>query len=165
MIYVTHDQTEALTMADRIVVLRGGGIEQVGTPLSLYDDPDNAFVGGFIGSPRMNFLSAAVQASGRLAAGGIEIDSPVRTPLEVGRSLQLGLRPEHLDEGDGIALQASVEFVEALGSTSYVHATLTTGETIVAERRSFRPKTGDQITLHFSPASVRLFADGGERIR
>ena len=165
MIYVTHDQTEALTMADRIVVLRGGGIEQVGTPLSLYDDPDNAFVGGFIGSPRMNFLSASVQASGRLAAGGIEIDSPVSTPLEVGRSLQLGLRPEHLDEGDGIALQASVEFVEALGSTSYVHATLITGETIVAERRSVRPKTGDQITLHFAPASARIFGEDGGRIR
>ena len=152
MIYVTHDQTEAMTMADRIVVLRGGRIEQIGTPLSLYEDPDNAFVAGFIGSPRMNFLSASVQAGGLLAVGGIEIDSPVQTPLEPGQKLQLGLRPEHLDQGEGVGLEASVEFVEALGSTSYVHATLATGETVVAERRSSQPKTGDRITLHFAPA-------------
>src|SRR4051794_15645140 len=85
MIYVTHDQTEALTMADRIVVLRGGRIEQIGTPLSLYQDPDNAFVAGFIGSPRMNFLSASVQADGVLAVGGREVESPVQTPLEPGK--------------------------------------------------------------------------------
>jgi lactose/L-arabinose transport system ATP-binding protein len=165
MIYVTHDQTEALTMADRIIVLRGGRIEQIGTPLSLYQDPDNAFVAGFIGSPRMNFLSAGVQAGGLLAVGGIELDSPVETPLEPGKKLQLGLRPEHLDQAEGIGLEASVEFVEALGSTSFVHATLATGETIIAERRLSRPKTGDKITLHFAPASARLFGSDGERIR
>ena len=152
MIYVTHDQTEALTMADRIVVLRAGRIEQIGTPLSLYQDPDNAFVAGFIGSPRMNFLSATVQAGGLLAVGGREMDSPVQTPLEPGKKLQLGLRPEHLDQAEGIGLEASVEFVEALGSTSYVHATLATGETVIAERRSSQPSTGDKITLHFAPA-------------
>jgi lactose/L-arabinose transport system ATP-binding protein len=165
MIYVTHDQTEALTMADRIVVLRAGRIEQIGTPINLYQDPDNAFVGGFIGSPRMNFLSASVQEGGRLAVGGTEMDSPVQTSLEPGKRLQLGLRPEHLDLSEGISLQASVEFVEALGSTSYVHATLATGETIIAERRSAQPRTGDKITLHFAPVSARLFGGDGERIR
>src|SRR5689334_10310099 len=117
MIYVTHDQTEALTMADRIVVLRSGRIEQIGTPQNLYQDPDNAFVAGFIGSPRMNFLTAIVQPGGRLAVGGIEVDNPTRVALEPGRVLQLGVRPEHLEESNGYGLDASVEFVEMLGST------------------------------------------------
>jgi lactose/L-arabinose transport system ATP-binding protein len=165
MIYVTHDQTEALTMADRIVVLRAGRIEQIGTPTNLYEDPDNAFVAGFIGSPRMNFLAATVQPSGRLLAGGVEVESPVTAKLEVGTKLQLGLRPEHLDQADGIGLEASVEFVEALGSTSYVHAKLATGEDVIAEQRRHRPKTGDKITLHFAPGSMCLFNDSGARIR
>ena len=162
MIYVTHDQTEALTMADRIVVLRSGRIEQIGTPQNLYQDPDNAFVAGFIGSPRMNFLTAIVQPGRRLAFGGREMDSPAQTPLEPGRKLQLGLRPEHLDQDKGIDLEAKVEFVEAMGSTSYV---LATGETIIAERRSSQPRTGDRIILHFAPASARLFGEDGGRIR
>jgi lactose/L-arabinose transport system ATP-binding protein len=165
MIYVTHDQTEALTMADRIVVLRAGRIEQVGAPIDLYQDPDNAFVAGFIGSPRMNFLPATVQADGRLAAAGIEIDNPAGTALQPGKSLQLGLRPEHLDETDGTSLEATVDFVEMLGSTSYLHATLTTGETVMAERRSSQPRTGDKITLRFAPASIRLFDADGARVR
>lgn len=165
MIYVTHDQTEALTMADRIIVLRDGRIEQIGSPLSLYHDPDNAFVAGFIGSPRMNFLSASVLDGGMLAAGGGEIPNPIQAPLEPGRKLLLGLRPEHLDETEGVALEAIVEFVEAMGSTSYVYAKLQTGETVIAERRLSRPKTGDMIILQFAPTSARLFAEDGKRIR
>ena len=164
-IYVTHDQTEALTLADRIVVLRGGNVEQVGAPIDLYQNPDNAFVAGFIGSPRMNFLSATVQPSGRLAAGGIELDSPARVALEPGKTLQLGVRPEHLDESSGYGLEATVEFVEMLGSTSYVHATLPTGQTVIAERRASRSRSGDRVTLRFAPTSVRLFAKDGARIR
>jgi len=93
------------------------------------------------------------------------MDSPARAPLEPGRKLQLGLRPEHLDQDKGVDLEAKVEFVEAMGSTSYVHATLATGETIIAERRSSQPRTGDKIILHFAPASARLFGEDGERIR
>jgi ABC-type sugar transport system ATPase subunit len=165
MIYVTHDQTEALTMADRIVVLRAGGIEQIGAPIDLYQNPDNAFVAGFIGSPRMNFLTGTVLSDGRIAAGGVEIDSPARTPLTPGTTLQLGLRPEHLDEPDGAGLEANIDFVEMLGSTSYAHATLSTGEGVVAERRSSQPRAGDKIVLQFAPASVRLFDVDGARIR
>jgi lactose/L-arabinose transport system ATP-binding protein len=166
VVYVTHDQTEALTMADRIVVLRAGRIEQIGAPLDLYHNPDNAFVAGFIGSPRMNFLAATVLGSGRISVGGIEIDCPVTSKLEPGKKLQLGLRPEHLDQADGIVLEATVEFVEAMGSTAYVHAALATGETVIAERRSgAQPRTGDKIALRFAPGSVRLFGDDGARIR
>jgi lactose/L-arabinose transport system ATP-binding protein len=165
MIYVTHDQTEALTMADRIVVLRAGRIEQIGAPIDLYEDPDNAFVGGFIGSPRMNFLAGEAREGGRIAVGGIEIPSPAKAPLSAGTRLQVGLRPEHLDEADGNALDATVEIVEALGSTSYVHATLGTGETIIAERRAFRHRLGEKITLRFAPSAIRLFGEDGRRIR
>jgi lactose/L-arabinose transport system ATP-binding protein len=165
MIYVTHDQTEALTMADRIVVLRGGNVEQVGAPIELYQNPDNAFVAGFIGSPRMNFLPATVQPDGKLAAGGIEIDNPTGVALEPGKVLQLGLRPEHLDESSGYGLEAIVEVVEMLGSTSYVHATLPTGQTVIAESRAAQPRSGDKVTLRFAPTSIRLFAEDGARIR
>jgi lactose/L-arabinose transport system ATP-binding protein len=165
MIYVTHDQTEAMTMADRIVVLRAGRIEQIGTPIELYQNPDNAFVAGFIGSPRMNFLRATAQPGGRLAVGGIEIESRAQSPLEPGRMLQLGIRPEHLDEAGGLALEAIVDFVEMLGSTSYVHATLPSGETLIAERRGVPPRAGERIPLRFAPASIRLFADDGSRLR
>ena len=77
----------------------------------------------------------------------------------------MGLRPEHLDERDGIGLEANVDFVEQLGSTSYLHTTLPNGEAIIAERRSSHPKAGDKVTLRFAPTSVRLFADDGARIR
>jgi lactose/L-arabinose transport system ATP-binding protein len=165
MIYVTHDQTEAMTMANRIVVLRAGRIEQIGAPIDLYQNPDNIFVAGFIGSPRMNFLKASVMPGGRLSAGGIELESPGTAPLVPGTVLQMGLRPEHLEAPEGIALHADVDFVEMLGSTSYVHATLPTEETVIAERRSDQPRPGDRITLRFAPASVRLFGEDGARIR
>ena len=112
----------------------------------------------------MNFLAAEARPGGRIAFAGIEIDNPTKSPLDSG-SLQLGLRPEHLDENDGVGLEATVDIVEALGSTSYVHATLTTGEAVIAERRAFRDRIGDRITLRFAPHSIRLFANAGRRIR
>lgn len=165
MIFVTHDQTEALTMADRIVVLRAGRIEQIGAPIDLYQDPDNAFVAGFIGSPRMNFLPATVLPDGRIGTGGVAVACALHTPLVPGTAVQLGLRPEHLDEPTGIELTALVDFVEMLGATSYIHATLAGGEPIIAERRSSTAKSGDRIVFRFAPSSVRLFADDGARIR
>ena len=103
MIYVTHDQTEALTMADRIVVLRAGRVEQIGKPLELYQDPDNAFVAGFIGSPRMNFLEGTVTDAGTIAVAGTRIGHAGRSPLVTGETIQVGIRPEHLDESCRIA--------------------------------------------------------------
>ena len=101
--------------------------------------------------------------AGPLLALGL--DSPATVPLEPGRVLQMGLRPEHLEAPAGITLQAEVDFVEMLGSTSYVHATLSTEETVIAERRSDQPRAGDRITLSFAPACVRLFAEDGQRVR
>ena len=165
MIYVTHDQTEALTMADRIVIMRSGNVEQIGSPLTLYEDPDNAFVAGFIGSPRMNFLAATATERGKLAVGGTEVDYQALAPIRPGSKLLFGIRPEHFDLCEGNGMSAVVEVVERLGATSFVHATLDTGEPIVAERRSSPPKVGDRIKLDFKPSSARLFAESGERIR
>ena len=143
MIYVTHDQVEAMTLADRIVVLSAGRIEQVGTPLELYEHPRNLFVAGFIGSPKMNFLSArfvsgdathalveledgegeeggrAVHESGRGTRLRCAVDGSAGQP---GQPLTVGVRPEHLAcaEGDN-ALQARITFVEALGSTTHAY--------------------------------------------
>jgi lactose/L-arabinose transport system ATP-binding protein len=102
MVYVTHDQTEAMTLADRIVVLRAGRVEQVGAPLELYNDPANQFVAGFIGSPRMNFLAAESLGSAggptrfRLVnQGGAEIALPLSASLPPGTPAVVGIRPEH----------------------------------------------------------------------
>ncbi len=111
IIYVTHDQTEAMTLAQKIVVLRAGRIEQVGPPMQLYDDPDNIFVAGFIGSPRMNFLKALV-GQGGLQIGHVTAALPnLTTPLRPSDDLSLGLRPEHLDQTGCVALPATVEVV------------------------------------------------------
>jgi multiple sugar transport system ATP-binding protein len=126
MIYVTHDQVEAMTMADKIVVLRGGRVEQVGAPLDLYNHPQNQFVAGFIGSPRMNFLSGKVASDG---PEGAVIDVPgvgaIRTQARVpaGSAATIGIRPEHVVQGAaaGNALTGSVVNVEQLGGLSYVH--------------------------------------------
>lgn len=167
MVYVTHDQTEALTLADKIVVLKAGKIEQTGTPLSLYDDPDNVFVAGFIGTPRMNFLKATVVDDGKaLTAGEARVDiTHLKARLDNGRTVTLGIRPEHLDEKEGVTLSLAVDVTERLGSTSYVHGALPSGETVVAERREDQPRFGETITLRFQPTRARIFDAEGNRIR
>ncbi|MDZ4393832.1 ABC transporter ATP-binding protein [Cypionkella sp.] len=165
IIYVTHDQTEAMTLADQIVVLRAGRVEQVGPPMQLYDDPDNAFVAGFIGSPRMNFLSATVTAQG-LDLGGITVPLPaLQTPLAIGAAVQLGIRPEHLDQTEGIRLPITVEVVEKLGATAYIHARLGNGEAVVAEQRETTARPGATLDLYFDATRARLFDAAGARLR
>jgi lactose/L-arabinose transport system ATP-binding protein len=165
IIYVTHDQTEAMTLADRIVVLRAGRVEQIGSPVDLYDDPDNEFVAGFIGSPRMNFFNGTFAADG-VSVGGIRLPTPAfAAPPVEGSRLRVGIRPEHLDESDGISLSVIADVVEHLGSTTYVHAHLSTGEAVVAEKRRSKVRPSDTLTLTFDPASVRYFTTEGSRIR
>nr|WP_152046873.1 ABC transporter ATP-binding protein [Aureimonas psammosilenae] len=166
MIYVTHDQTEAMTLADKIVVLRAGRIEQVGTPAVLYDDPDNLFVAGFIGSPKMNVLPA------RVIAGGVEIAG---TPLPLsglsapdGAAVQFGIRPEHLRPArDGEpALPFRVDFTEFLGGTTYLYGEVAPGLSLVTEgARGLAPAPGTVLRLAFDPADARLFDREGQRIR
>ena len=166
MIYVTHDQVEAMTLADKIVVLRGGVIEQVGAPMDLYRDPDNKFVAGFIGSPAMNFLSAVVK-DGLVDVPGLEtsVDLPVTLPAE-GTAVEIGLRPEHLNL-DPTGTTHRIEMTESLGGVSYAYLKGTSGDKIVVEERGeIRSTEGDTVGLILDAASARLFDAASEtRIR
>ncbi len=166
MIYVTHDQVEAMTLADKIVVLRAGYIEQVGAPLELYRDPDNRFVAGFIGSPAMNFLDATAKG------GSVEVPSlkssvevPVQVPAD-GTKVTLGLRPEHL-EIDPSGDVFRVELTEALGGVSFAYLASDTGERLIVEERGDeRSVEGSRVGLRFDPARAMLFdAQSEARIR
>jgi ABC-type sugar transport system ATPase subunit len=170
MIYVTHDQVEAMTMADRIVVLRSGYIEQVGTPLELYNHPTNQFVAGFIGSPRMNFLQAKVRAVGEQ---GLEIELGEGTVLHLPRTadhlrpgapVTVGIRPVHLrvDAGEGEVIPAVVNLSEHLGGETFFYATLATDEslTIAVPGQAFLD-VGVTVPVRVDPELCHLFdADG-----
>ena len=168
MIHVTHDQVEAMTMADRIVVLRSGQIEQVDTPLNLYNRPANLFVAGFIGAPGMNLWSAEATGAGTVRlAGGPELALPA-LPLPAGGRLTLGLRPQHLrlaDDAGTPAFEAEVRLVEALGSETVVHSTLAEGAPLLAVLPG-QPglKRGDRVRLHFDPVSAHAFDSEGRRL-
>ena len=166
-IYVTHDQVEAMTLADKIVVLRAGRVEQVGRPLDLYRDPDNRFVAGFIGSPAMNFVNAKVDGPGRAACLGLAASVPLTVALPgAGATVVLGLRPQHLMI-DRAASTHKVELTEALGGTSFIHLSATTGEKLVVEAHDdVVIAHGTMVGVTFDPAHVLAFAaDTGRRIR
>ena len=165
MIYVTHDQVEAMTLADKIVVLRSGRIEKVGAPMDLYRDPDNKFVAGFIGSPAMNFVNGTATKDGfEVPAFGATMKLSVEQPAN-GIAVSLGLRPEHAQIVDGDTF--TVELTEALGGVSYAYLSSKTGEKIVVEERGdHRSAKGDLVGLSFDVDRVMVF-DGlsEERIR
>ncbi|NIC08103.1 ABC transporter ATP-binding protein [Billgrantia bachuensis] len=172
MIYVTHDQVEAMTLADKIFVLRGGVVQQSGTPLELYDDPANQFVAGFIGSPAMNFLSATVSAvtpAGVLAtiegSGGQTLEARLDSAtLEAGQAVTLGIRPEHLHIRES-GFNTSVEMTENLGGVAYLHSRLTDGQKIVIERRGERQSyQGESISVGADAKHVLVFALDGRRL-
>ena len=167
-VYVTHDQIEAMTMADKIVVMQGGRIEQVGAPLDLYDTPANTFVAGFIGSPSMNLLPGVVVAGGRVAlAGGAELALPAGLTLAEGREVTCGIRPEHLavaEPGAG-ALAGTVAVVEPTGSETHVVLRREGGAEVVAlfrDRVAFRP--GEALELRPEAAKMHVF-DRGSGVR
>jgi multiple sugar transport system ATP-binding protein len=166
MIYVTHDQVEAMTLADRIVVLKAGVIEQVGAPLELYEHPCNVFVAGFIGSPRMNFIEATLQsADARQALVQLADGSTLRcdvdaTRARVGDTVTLGVRPEHLKPGAGEnTLAAKVTFVDRLGGTNFVYFDFPKAAlSLTAELPGHtRTHPGETMTLLAPAASCYLF--------
>lgn len=174
MIYVTHDQVEAMTLADRIVVLEDGIIQQVGTPTELFEHPANTFVGGFIGSPPMNFLKARTAGDTRLESGQFELVLPPGyAAVDLPGAVTAGIRPTgmQLDSDDGEAvgtLRATVEVVEPLGAGAYVH--LMVGDTkAVAELPAEKARhlgLGDQIELFVAPEDVHVFdANTGRVVR
>jgi multiple sugar transport system ATP-binding protein len=170
-IYVTHDQIEAMTMADKIVVMRDGYVEQAGAPLDLYDFPDNIFVAGFIGSPALNMIRGRVDRTNGAARvmtdDGTALPLAAKVELEDGKSVLYGVRPEHLAlSGNGSGLAAEVIVVEPTGAEILVVCALAGQEVQVSfhERHAFKP--GQGIHLNPVPEKVHLF-DGanGERIK
>jgi multiple sugar transport system ATP-binding protein len=175
MIYVTHDQVEAMTMADRIVVLRNGRVEQIGTPLELYNRPANRFVAGFIGSPQMNFLNGRVVAADgagirvSLDAGperNPDVSLPIAGSPAPGQRAVLGVRPEHLSlgaaSGPALSLAATIERIEQLGASSFLYCTVPGGERLtvhVPGQPAFQ--SGAQVEVALPIAHTHVF-DGGE---
>ncbi|WP_395943480.1 ABC transporter ATP-binding protein [Brevundimonas sp.] len=166
MIYVTHDQVEAMTLADRIVVLNGGRIEQVGAPMELYERPANLFVAGFIGSPKMNLLAVeVVEASATGAtvrtANGETLKAAVdASNARPGDRATLGIRPEHLSlTGEGEPIQAEVMFVETLGAAVMAHLRhpASTETLTVQAAGDVRVQTGQSLALRVPPTQAHLF--------
>ncbi|KQV37502.1 MULTISPECIES: sn-glycerol-3-phosphate ABC transporter ATP-binding protein UgpC [unclassified Rhizobium] len=176
IVYVTHDQVEAMTLADKIVVLRAGIVEQVGAPLDLYDDPDNMFVAGFIGSPRMNFLKARIVSTGNGSAQialtnqpDVRLDLPITsTSVKAGDDVSLGIRPEHFraaGEGDTDMI-VDIDVAEHLGNTSYVYAHVSPEERIIIEREDSRSVGNrEKLAVGLSAARAYLFDKDGMRMR
>jgi multiple sugar transport system ATP-binding protein len=147
MVYVTHDQVEAMTLADRIVVLQAGRVEQVGTPMELYEKPGNTFVAGFIGSPKMNLITGA--------------------PAERVKCKTLGVRPEHLEvvaRASAGTIAGVVEYTEVLGSDSFIYVKTDYGLITARENGKTAVKNGDKVHLKATDAHVHRFDENGKRI-
>jgi multiple sugar transport system ATP-binding protein len=171
MIYVTHDQVEAMTMADKIVVLQAGVIEQVGSPLELYHHPRDLFVAGFIGSPKMNFIPTGVTAvrDGQVALampGGGELEVPVAPgSLAAGAAVTLGIRPEHLRPQEGGPIRGEVLVVERLGGATFLHVRIPGGHVLTVQADGDDPvRMHDQVGLKPNAADCHVFRDDGAAV-
>jgi multiple sugar transport system ATP-binding protein len=171
MIYVTHDQVEAMTLADKIVVLQAGRVEQVGSPLELYHRPANLFVAGFIGSPRMNFLKARVVGAD---GGGVTVEFAAGARLSVpaaagtvrpGEEVTLGIRPEALRPDPAGPLGGEVRLVERLGGLTLLHTTLASGEPVVVQIEGSDPTPAHAaIRLGLDGAACHVFDAAGQAL-
>ncbi|WP_128931876.1 ABC transporter ATP-binding protein [Bradyrhizobium zhanjiangense] len=175
MIYVTHDQIEAMTMADKIVVLKDGNIEQVGSPHDLYHNPASRFVAGFIGSPKMNFLGGNVEAAHehgmdvRLDAGPT-ISVPVQPDqMLVGKPVTVGIRPDDFSSSvprqQEISIELRVEFVEHLGSVTYIYGNAGNEAVVARALQSGWPKGASKLILTAASADCHLFMSNGKAVR
>jgi multiple sugar transport system ATP-binding protein len=169
-IYVTHDQIEAMTMADKIVVMRDGVVEQIGDPLSLYDNPNNTFVAGFIGSPAMNMVPGTVRFNG--GGGRVEFAGNVMLPLPQGaraadgQTVLYGIRPEHCLLAESAGLPAEVVVVEPTGADTQLYCRFNGQELTSLVRDRVRCRAGDRIHLNPDLGRAHLFdAGSGERLR
>jgi ABC-type sugar transport system ATPase subunit len=176
MIYVTHDQVEAMTLADKMVVMSGGRVQQAGPPLTLYDDPDNRFVAGFVGSPKMNFLPAHVAAAtpGGLRLTGIGGAGEAVLPLDVPGltgEVELGLRPQHLTilpqgaTSEGLVLEGRVALIEELGSESFVHMDLPDGTRLTLRAGREADLSNETIRVVADLRHALIFGPDGARVR
>ncbi|MEU4645148.1 sn-glycerol-3-phosphate ABC transporter ATP-binding protein UgpC [Micromonospora sp. NPDC023814] len=171
-VYVTHDQTEAMTLGDRVVIMRGGAVQQVGPPQELYDHPRNLFVAGFIGSPSMNFLHAVVEDGKlRTALGDVPIGERIRRELSGGdapRELILGIRPEHFEDAAlidddtrrrGVEFEAPVDIVETMGSDKYVYFSVEGERASAAELEELAADAGADFSGGGASLVTRLSAE------
>ncbi|NKL23159.1 ABC transporter ATP-binding protein [Rhizobium leguminosarum] len=164
-IYVTHDQIEAMTLADRIVAMHGGVVQQVGSPLELYDRPANLFVAGFIGSPGMNFLEASYDAGGVKLKDGTIVPLAKPLPLSDGAKVTLGIRPEHVLMSDGGAgLAADVELVEPTGFGIILHLALHGLPFKIFTLNREALKAGPKVNVAFPAQYLHVFDDEGKRV-
>jgi len=180
-IYVTHDQTEAMTLGDRIVIMRDGYIQQIGTPQEVFDHPSNLFVAGFIGTPQMNFFDAKLEkdeAGYYVTVCGVRVDLPEEKQANLkannaeAQEIVLGIRPDHivLSEGGAGAIAATVDVTELMGSTIHMHVTIDGKDSIVIlptvdltndQKSSFA--YGAQINISFGGNVVHLFSKETEK--
>jgi multiple sugar transport system ATP-binding protein len=165
-IYVTHDQIEAMTMADKIVVMQDGNIEQIGSPLDLYDRPKNVFVAGFIGSPSMNLLDGTVRGGDKteLILHDTRLPAPAVAGLSDGQEIVVGIRPEHLELADS-GLAAKISVIEPTGAETHVVLKFGEGELVAVfrDRHDFKP--GQLIHLMPKIEQIHVFdRDSGNRL-
>jgi multiple sugar transport system ATP-binding protein len=172
MIYVTHDQVEAMTLADKIVVLNAGNIEQAGSPLELYHHPVNLFVAGFIGSPKMNFLNTQVRAAGPdgvtvTLPGGRDVRVPVAAgSLKVGDKATLGVRPEHLKPAENGELVGNVIVAERLGGETYLYIRSAEEPLFVVQADGDIPtRVHDRVAVRIDPETCHLFDGDGRSLQ
>lgn len=169
IVYVTHDQVEAMTLADRIVAMREGKIEQVGTPLELYNKPANRFVASFIGSPNMNFLDAKVQSvtgegATLIISSGETISDVALSDVKIGDALTLGIRPEDVTELDGndelIPLKGTIDVIEKLGATSFAYVSMEDGTPFtVSLNRMSETTPNSHIDFGFRREHMHIFSE------
>jgi ABC-type sugar transport system ATPase subunit len=173
-IYVTHDQVEAMTLASKIVVINQGRIEQIGAPLDVYHRPANLFVAGFIGSPKMDFVTGKVTGRDGGLVVALDVGGGVTVPIggteaTIGDKVTLGVRPEHLIEGEGEAgglrLSGEVDAVEHLGESSLIHMHLDDGTVVIARTPGDSPTIpGSRATMSAPAAALHVFAENGKAL-
>ena len=170
-IFVTHDQVEAMTLGDRLMVLNGGVVEQIGEPFEVYSRPASLFVAEFIGAPAMNILDGVIDGEGRqvaFAATALPLEQPL--PAAAGRPVRVGLRPEHLALTAGAApgdLEIGVEWIELLGADTVAHGRLADDQAVTVRLAGDHPvRVGDRLRLALAPINLHLFDQGnGLRIQ
>jgi sn-glycerol 3-phosphate transport system ATP-binding protein len=163
-LYVTHDQVEAMTLADRLIVMNAGNVDQIGRPLDLYESPATAFVAGFIGSPAMNLVAGQLNAD-VVVVGDVSLPLDA-TPGMSGTPVLVGLRPEHLDLAPDGPLALRVELLERLGADTILHGRLASGVALTARTAAnFAPSLGDTARFAIRPEHIHLFdPDSGNRL-
>lgn len=166
VVYVTHDQVEAMTMADRVVVMYGGRIQQLGTPEEVFERPTNRFVAGFIGTPRMNFFDAAAAGGSTVSVGTTSLSVSGNVPLVSGSPVVLGVRPEAMKLDPSGPLSIVITLTENLGSETLAYGLLDGQECLLLIPTKSAPGSGDSVRVSCDPADLHLFQPGelGERI-